>query len=259
VSLRHDLHAGLMENQFEIYYQPLVDAVTGRIHSVEALVRWHHPTRGMIAPGEFISLAEQTGQIVPLGLWILRQACAEMADFNAHRERPLPVAVNISSLQFVRDGFLDDVRRVLKETGISPQLLELEVTESVLLDGTAPVIELMKTLKALGVRLVLDDFGTGYSSLSYLRDMPVHKVKLDRSFVEQTTTDHRIAAIVQGVITMAHHMDMTVVAEGVETREQQEDLARRHCDILQGYLFARPMPLAELKQLPDLFPVNSAI
>jgi len=257
VNLRHDLHAALNEKQFEIYYQPLVDAVTGRMRSVEALVRWHHPTRGMVAPGEFISLAEQTGQIVPLGLWILRKACAEMADFNASRERALRVAVNISSLQFIRDGFLDDVRRVLNETGIPPQLLELEVTESVLLDGTAPVIELMETLKTLGVRVALDDFGTGYSSLSYLRDLPVHKVKLDRSFIEKTATDHRFAAIVQGVITMAHHMDMIVVAEGIETREQQEDLARRHCDILQGYLFARPMPLAELKKLPDLLPVTA--
>jgi diguanylate cyclase (GGDEF)-like protein/PAS domain S-box-containing protein len=258
VNLRHDLHAALKENQFELHYQPLVDAVTGRMRSVEALVRWHHPARGMISPGEFIPLAEQTGQIVPLGLWILKQACVEIADFNARRERGLRVAVNISSLQFVRDGFLDDVRRVLAETGLPPQLLELEVTESVLLDGAKPVIELMETLKTLGVRVALDDFGTGFSSLSYLRDLPTHKVKLDRSFVEKTTTDHRIAAIVQGVITMAHHMDMIVVAEGIETREQQDDLARRHCDILQGYLFARPMPLAELKKLPDVLPVDPA-
>jgi diguanylate cyclase (GGDEF)-like protein/PAS domain S-box-containing protein len=188
VNLRHDLHAALNENQFEIYYQPLVDAVTGRMRSVEALVRWHHPIRGMVAPGEFISLAEQTGQIVPLGLWILKQACAEIVDFNASRERALQVAVNISYLQFVRDGFLDDVRRVLGETGIPPQLLELEVTESVLLDGTAPVIELMETLKKMGIRVALDDFGTGYSSLSYLRDLPVHKVKLDRSFIEKTAS-----------------------------------------------------------------------
>jgi diguanylate cyclase (GGDEF)-like protein len=256
VSTRHDLHAALKENQFEIHYQPLVDAVTGRMRSVEALVRWHHPTRGMVAPGEFIPLAEQTGQIVPLGLWILKQACSEMADFNARRERVLPVAVNISSLQFIRDGFLDDVRRVLNETRIPPQLLELEVTESVLLDGTAPVIELMETLKTLGVRVALDDFGTGYSSLSYLRDLPVHKVKLDCSFIEKAATDHRFSAIVQGVITMAHHMDMIVVAEGIKTREQQQDLAGWHCDILQGYLFARPMPLAELKKLPDLLPVS---
>ena len=189
---------------------------------------------------------------------ILKQACVEIADFNAQRERGLRVAVNISSLQFVRDGFLDDVRRVLTETGLPPQLLELEVTESVLLDGAKPVIELMETLKTLGVRVALDDFGTGFSSLSYLRDLPTHKVKLDRSFVEKTTTDHRIAAIVQGLITMAHHMDMIVVAEGIETREQQDDLARRHCDILQGYLFARPMPLADLKKLPDILPVGPA-
>lgn len=260
VTLRHDLHAALKEDQFEVHYQPLVDAVTGRICSVEALVRWRHPTRGMLSPGEFIPLAEQTGQIVPLGLWILKQACIEIADFNAHRgEGGLQVAVNISSLQFIRDGFLDDVRRVLEETGLPPQLLELEVTESVLLDGAKPVIELMETLQLLGVRVALDDFGTGFSSLSYLRDLPSHKVKLDRSFVETTTTDHRIAAIVQGVITMAHHMDMIVVAEGIETREQQEDLAYRHCDVLQGYLFARPMPLAELKKLPDLLPVDISI
>jgi diguanylate cyclase (GGDEF)-like protein/PAS domain S-box-containing protein len=258
VNTRHDLHAALKENQFEIHYQPLVDAVTGRMRSVEALVRWHHPTRGMVSPGEFIPLAEQTGQIVPLGLWILKQACTEMADFNAHGKRALRVAVNISSLQFVRDGFLDDVRRVLNETGLPPQLLEMEVTESVLLDGAKSVIELMETLKTLGVRMILDDFGTGYSSLSYLRDLPIHKVKLDRSFVEKTTTDHRMAAIVQAVITMSHHMDMIVVAEGIETREQQEDLARRHCDILQGYLFARPMPLAELKKLPELLPADPA-
>ncbi|MGS2743533.1 bifunctional diguanylate cyclase/phosphodiesterase [Halomonas sp. LS-001] len=252
VVLRQDLHTALQEHQFEIYYQPLVDAITGRMRSVEALVRWHHPRLGMVSPGEFIPLAEQTGQIVPLGLWILRQACTEIVDLNAHRERGLRVAVNISSLQFIRDSFLDDVRQILEETGISPHLLEFEVTESVLLDGAEPVIELMKTLNTMGIRVALDDFGTGFSSLSYLRDLPTHKVKLDRSFVQEVATDHRMAAIVQGVITMAHHMDMIVVAEGIETREQQGDLARRHCDILQGYLFARPMPLAELKQLPDV-------
>lgn len=250
VNLRHDLHTALQENQFEVYYQPLIDTVTGHICSFEALVRWHHPTRGLISPGEFIPLAEQTGQIVPLGLWILRQACTEIAEFNACREKALGVAVNISSPQFIRDSFLDDIRQVLTETGLSPQLLELEVTESVLLVGTEPVIELMEALRTLGVRVALDDFGTGFSSLSYLRDLPAQKLKLDRVFVEEVTTDRRVAAIVQGVITMAHHMDMVVVAEGIETWEQQNDLVRRHCDILQGYLFARPMPLADLKKLP---------
>jgi len=162
--------------------------------------------------------------------------------------------VNISSLQFLRDGFLEEVQQAIADTGVSPMLLELEVTESVLLDGAGPVIELMQTLKDMGVHMALDDFGTGFSSLSYLRDLPTHKVKLDRSFIQDIETDNRIAAIVQGVITMAHHMDMKVVAEGIETREQQQDLAHRHCDLLQGYYFARPMPLKELKALPQFLP-----
>ncbi|MCK7544489.1 EAL domain-containing protein [Marinobacter bryozoorum] len=255
VALRHDLHNALKEGQFELYYQPLVDADSGRIRSVEALVRWHHPTQGMVSPGEFIPLAEQTGQIVPLGRWILTQACQDMVRFNASREHGLPVAVNISSLQFHRDGFLEDIRHILTQTGMPPGLLELEVTESVLLDGTGPVMELMETLKEMGIRVALDDFGTGFSSLSYLRDLPTHKVKLDRSFIKDVGNDRRIAAIVQGVITMAHHMDMCVVAEGIETREQHDDLARRHCDLLQGYYFARPMPLSALQALPERLPV----
>lgn len=254
VALRHDLHNALKESQFELYYQPVVDAFSGRIRSTEALVRWHHPARGMVSPGVFIPLAEQTGQIVPLGLWILRQACEEMAAFNAGRERALPVAVNISSLQFNRHGFLDDVKQILADTRLPPQLLELEVTESVLLNGTSSVIGLMDTLKAMGIRVALDDFGTGFSSLSYLRDLPTHKVKLDRSFIKDIDSDRRIAAIVQGVITMAHHMDMVVVAEGIETPEQREDLAKRHCDLLQGYYFARPMPLASLQSLSETLP-----
>ncbi len=256
VTLRQDLYTALKEQQFELHYQPLVDTVSGCLRSVEALVRWRHPSRGMISPGEFISLAEQTGQIIPLGGWILQQACRDMVDFSAQTGRDLPVAVNISSLQFLRDGFLEEVQHTLAESGLSPMLLELEVTESVLLDGAEPVIELMQTLKAMGIRVALDDFGTGYSSLSYLRDLPTHRVKLDRSFIQAIETDHRMAAIVQAVITMAHNMDMSVVAEGIETREQQQDMARRHCDLLQGYYFAKPMSLADLKALPTLLPVD---
>lgn len=254
VSLRHDLHTALKQDQFEIYYQPMVDALTGRMRGAEALVRWHHPEKGTVSPGDFIPLAEKTGQIVPLGLWILEQACTEMAFYNQNRAHALRVAVNISSLQFIRDGFFQEVQRILQKTGLPPQLLELEITESVLLDGTAPVIKLMHNLQSLGVRVALDDFGTGFSSLSYLRDLPTHKVKLDRHFIAETATDHRIAAIVEGIVTMAHHMDMIVVAEGIETRQQQEDLTRRNCDLLQGYLFARPMPLAQLCKLPEHLP-----
>ncbi len=254
VALRKQLYTALKKQQFELHYQPLVDSVSGRLRSVEALVRWRHPSRGLVSPCKFIPLAEQTGQIIPLGRWILQQACRDMVDFSVQTGHDLPVAVNISSLQFLRDGFLEDIQHTLAESGLSPMLLELEVTESVLLDGAEPVIELMRTLKAMGTRVALDDFGTGFSSLSYLRDLPAHRVKLDRSFIQAIETDHRMAAIVQAVITMAHNMDMSVVAEGIETREQQQDLARRHCDLLQGNYFARPMSLADLKTLPRLLP-----
>jgi len=254
VTLRHDLHNALREDQFELYYQPIVDAVSGRVRSAEALVRWHHPTRGVVSPGEFIPLAEQTGQIVPLGHWILRRACRDMVMLNAERAQALPVAVNISSLQFNRDGFLEDVKEILSETGMPADLIEFEVTESVLIDGESAVIDLMQTFNEMGIRVALDDFGTGFSSLSYLRDLPTYKVKLDRSFIKDIDNDRRLAAIVEGVITMAHHMEMCVVAEGIETPRQQHDLARRDCDLLQGYYFARPMPLSALKALPDRLP-----
>ncbi|MCK8516468.1 EAL domain-containing protein [Methylonatrum kenyense] len=258
VAMRHDLHAALREEQFELHYQPVVDALSGRIRSVEALVRWHHPKRGVVSPGVFIPLAERTGQIVPLGRWVLHRACRDMMALNSRHGRTLPVAVNISSLQFGREGFLGDVQRTLEETGLSPRLLELEVTESVLIDGAEPVIDLMNALRRMGVKAAIDDFGTGFSSLSYLRDLPTHKVKLDQSFVAKALDDRRTSAIVQGVITMAHHMDMAVVAEGIETDEECNDMVRRQCDLLQGYLFSRPVPLGELAGLPDVLPVTQS-
>ncbi|WP_416138379.1 EAL domain-containing protein [Halomonas sp. HK25] len=254
VLMRHDLQAALRDNQFELYYQPVVEAVSGRIRSVEALVRWHHPTHGMVSPGVFIPIAEQTGQIIPLGRWVLRQACQHLAELRAKGERVCPVAVNISSLQFRRDGFLDEVQGILDETGLPPELLELEMTESILLGGAEQAIEMIDTLRGMHITVAIDDFGTGFSSLSYLRDLPIHKIKLDRAFIRDILTNHRNAAIVQGIITMAHHMDLVVVAEGIETRAQQEDLVRRECDLLQGFLFARPMPLEALLALPDTLP-----
>ncbi|KXS54602.1 MAG: two-component response regulator, partial [Marinobacter sp. T13-3] len=256
VLLRNELQKALETNQFTVYYQPLVDAVSGKIRSVEALVRWNHPERGMVSPGDFIPLAESTGQIIPLGQWVLKHACQEIARLNENSERMLPVAVNISSLQFLREDFLANVDKALEESGLPPQFLELEVTESVLLDGAEPVIALMQSLNKRGINVAIDDFGTGFSSLSYLRDLPTHKVKLDRSFINKTLTDRRTAAIVQGVITMAHHMDMVVVAEGIETLEEQNDLVRRNCDLLQGYRFSKPVPLEVLEGLPDRLPVK---
>ncbi|WP_445005955.1 EAL domain-containing protein [Halomonas mongoliensis] len=254
VLLRNDLHTALRDGQFELLYQPVVEALSGRVSGVEALVRWRHPQRGLVSPAEFIPLAEHSGQIIPLGRWVLRQACREMAELHARGGRALPVAVNISSLQFRRDGFLDEVLGTLAETGLPPSLLELEVTESVLLDGAELAIALIDTLRGHGVRVALDDFGTGFSSLSYLRDLPIDKVKLDRSFICDTLHSPRSAAIVQGIITMAHHMELEVVAEGIETVEQQRELSRRGADLLQGYLFSRPLPLADLAALPERLP-----
>lgn len=257
VGLRTELHQALEAQQFDVHFQPVVDAHSGRLCSVEALVRWRHPTRGLIFPGEFIPLAEQTGQIIPLGRWILGQACREIAALNRNREHPLTVAVNISSLQFRRDGFMTDVRAALADAGLPASCLELEITESVLLDGVAPILELMDALREMGVRVALDDFGTGFSSLSYLRDLPAQKVKLDRSFIHRARTDTRTAAIIDGVIAMAHAMNMVVVAEGIETGDEWDELARQHCDLLQGFVFARPMPVAELALLPEHLPANS--
>ncbi|SDK76096.1 PAS domain S-box-containing protein/diguanylate cyclase (GGDEF) domain-containing protein [Franzmannia pantelleriensis] len=254
VLLRHDLHAALRDDQFELYYQPVVDAVSGQLRSVEALVRWHHPTLGTVSPGIFIPIAEQTGQIIDLGRWVLKQACQSLADLHAKGSRVFPVAVNISSLQFRRDGFLDEVQGILDETGLPPELLELEMTESILLGGAEQAIEMIGKLRGMSITIAIDDFGTGFSSLSYLRDLPIHKIKLDRAFIQDILTSRNNAAIVQGIITMAHHMDLVVVAEGIEKREQQQDLIRRDCDLLQGFLFARPMPLQDLLALPNPLP-----
>lgn len=259
VMLRHELHTALRHDQFELYYQPIVEAVNGRIRGLEALIRWHHPERGMISPGVFIPLAEQTGQIIPLGRWVMRRACQDAAAMRDEGRLMVPIAVNISSLQFRRDGFLDDVKAALNDACLPPELLELEVTESVLLDGAEQAIEIINALKAMGIRVALDDFGTGFSSLSYLRDLPIHKVKLDRAFIRDITTSRSNAAIVQGIITMAHHLDLVVVAEGVEEAEQQQDLVRRNCDLLQGFYFARPMPREAVIVLPGQLPVSGIV
>lgn len=249
VTMRQDIHTALQQEQFKLHYQPVIDARSGDVCNVEALVRWQHPVKGLISPGEFISFSEQTGQIVPLGRWIVHQACQEIAEMNARTGRCWSVAVNISSIQFHREGFLQEIQRALEISGLSPSLLELEVTESVLLRGAQNVIDVMQELRSMGVLVAIDDFGTGFSSLSYLCDLPIHKVKLDRSFVQKADSDRRTDAIVQGVITMAHHMDLVIVAEGIETPQQHKSLVDRQCDLLQGFLFAKPMPVENLDHI----------
>lgn len=246
VTMRRELMEAIEQQQFEVHYQPIIAATSGRIRGVEALVRWRHPSRGLIAPGQFIPLAEQTGQIVAIGQWVLQRACADIATWNRQHSQELTVFVNISPLQFRRYGFLQEIQRALEESQLAPELLELEVTENVLMSGTGRAIETLGEIRDMGVRVAIDDFGTGYSSLRYLRELPINKVKVDRSFITDITDNSGNAAIVQGIITMAHHLGLRVVGEGVETPEQAQDLEQRGCDFLQGFLFYRPMPLSDL-------------
>lgn len=253
ILLRHDLRLALDQGELALHYQPLVDAVTGEWHGMEALVRWHHPERGLISPGVFIPLAEQTGQIIDVGRWVLRCACEDGMKRWREGYEVVPASVNISTMQFRRRNFVEDVERILAETGLPGHLLELEVTEGVLLDDAHEAIELMSRLAEMGVSVSIDDFGTGYSSLRYLRDLPASKVKLDISFIRDILTNPDNMAIVQGIITMAHQMGMKVVAEGVEAEQQRDDLITRGCDIVQGFLFSQALPLGELEALPTRF------
>ncbi|MGO1791959.1 MAG: EAL domain-containing protein [Oceanisphaera sp.] len=259
IALRREILEAIEEQQFLVYYQPLVDARTGEVRSLEALVRWRHPKRGMVPPNDFIPLAEHTGQIINIDQWVLRQACVDTVAINISRPttQPVAVAVNISPIHFRRPGFVNEVKQVLEDSGLAPYLLEVEVTEGVLMSGADTAIKQLDALRQHGVRVAIDDFGTGFSSLSYLRQLPINKVKLDRCFIEGIDHKRDGAAIVQGVITMAHHLGLQVVAEGVETQAEQEDLIRRGCDLLQGFLFSRPVPLSEFMALPFRLPVSS--
>ncbi len=247
VDLRHELMQALEAQQFKLFYQPIVDSRSGQVKSVEALLRWQHPERGLISPAVFIPVAERTGQIVAIGQWVLQQACLDIVYWNNHHTDPLSVAVNISPLQFRRTGFLAELQQTLQNSQLAPELLKIEVTEGMLITGADRSIEILHSVRALGVQVAIDDFGTGYSSLSYLRRLPVDQIKLDRSFIEYLPQHDQDAAIVDAMITMAHTIGLEVVAEGVETEAQANFLKQKGCDALQGYYYAAAAPLADLK------------
>lgn len=244
--LRQQLHDALTHQQLELYYQPILCSDKQSVCALECLLRWHHPERGMVSPAEFIPLAEESGQIVPIGTWVLEQACRDIMAINANREKPLSVAVNISAVQFTQITFLQTVREIMARTGINPECLEIEITESVLMADEERAIDTIHTLDSMGVRVSLDDFGTGYSSLAYLRFLPVHKIKIDRSFVREIAHNKRDNAILSGIVSMAHKLNLIVVAEGVEDEVQAQLLRESNCDLLQGFLYAKPQPLARL-------------
>ncbi len=248
MALRNDLQEAIEAGSFELHYQPLLDAGDESVLGFEALVRWKHPVRGYLSPGTFIPLAEDTGQIGPISEWVLRQACRDMCRLSAEGYGQFRVSVNLSPLQFRRANFLANLQQVLRETGLSPQALELELTEGVLMTETATAVATLHRLREMGVEVSIDDFGTGFSSLSYLKQLPIGKIKIDRSFIRDVTTHRHDGAIVQGIISMAHHLGLTVVAEGIEEPQQRDFLAAHGCDVFQGFLFARPMPLDRLRR-----------
>ena len=240
-SIEESLRRALEREEFLVHYQPKVKLSTGQISGAEALIRWKHPVRGLVPPGDFIPIAEDCGLIVPIGNWVLREACKQA---RAWANQGLPVitmAVNISAMEFRDEDFLDGIFRALRETGLEPKLLELELTESVLMKRAESTQSILKILRASGVQLAVDDFGTGYSSLSYLRKFPIDALKIDQSFIRQITTAPDETTIVTAVISMGRSLKLRVVAEGVETLEELAFLQARHCDEAQGYYFSRPV------------------
>lgn len=245
LSIEHSLRQAVERNEFLLHYQPKVDIGSGRVVGMEALIRWQHPEMGLVSPLRFIPIAEERGLIVPIGDWALREACRQNRIWQDAGLPMMPVAVNVSSLQFRQQGFPEKVAGILAETGLAAEYLEIEITESVIMRGTETAIETVRRLKAHGVKLCIDDFGTGYSSLSYLKQFPVDRLKLDQSFVRGLPFDPDDLAISTAVIGMAKALKLKVVAEGVETKEQLGLLRSRSCDEAQGRYFCKPLPAEE--------------
>lgn len=248
LTLENELRRAIEQQEFLLYFQPQVEILTGKIVGVEALVRWQHPVKGIIPPGKFIFAAEENGLITALGDWVLRESCKQIKELHDKGFRDLRVGVNLSSRQFLQEDLAERIAKVLEETNLAPQYLELEITEGMTMDVERSLSTLNK-LTDLGVRISMDDFGTGYSSLNYLKNFPIHRLKIDRSFVRDLLEDPNNAAIVSTIISMAHHLNLKVIAEGVETEEQLQYLNQNRCNEIQGYVFSPPISREDLEQL----------
>jgi len=252
MQLETDLRRALDEGELFLHYQPTIELASGQITGAEALARWDHPTRGLVPPAEFIPLAEASGLIRPLGAWVLREACQQAAAWqqaNSQRDKPFSLSVNLSGKQLQHEQVVNDVVQALAESGLPPQSLVLEMTESILLDDSETVLDILRQLKGLGARLAIDDFGTGYSSLSYLHRFPVDILKIDRSFVERLSHASDNAELARTVVRLGQSLQLQTVAEGIEDSTQFLALRRMGCDIGQGYYFGRPMPAQDLERL----------
>jgi len=247
--LENDLRRALQRDELRLHFQPQIHSITGKILCMEALLRWYHPTRGLIPPATFIPIAEEVGLIIPIGEWVLEKACTEAATWRRDHGWDLRVAVNLSPRQFHQKDLPEVIARVLEKTGLPADYLEIEITESNAMQNPEMAIKTLSFLKAMGLRISIDDFGTGYSSLSHLRRFPIDSLKIDQSFVRDIETNENDAAIVSAVIAMAHKLRLTVIAEGVETEQQSSFLRAQQCEQMQGFLFSKPRPVEDLHDL----------
>jgi EAL domain-containing protein (putative c-di-GMP-specific phosphodiesterase class I) len=249
MTIKRLLRQAMERNELEVYYQPQVDVRTCKVVSVEALLRWNSPEMGRVAPSEFIPVAEQTGLIVPIGRWVMNEACRTLAAWHREGLPEIGIAVNVSVIQLLNDDVPAMVAAALEDFQLDKKHLEIEITESAMLDMESRAVTALKQLQASGIKLAVDDFGTGYSSLSMLNTMHLDRLKIDQSFVQDVTTKPRSAAIARATISMAKNLNMICIAEGVETEAQMQFLRKENCELLQGYLFSRPLPAEEMKAL----------
>jgi len=240
------LRGAIARSEFVLHYQPQIDLRTGEVFAVEALIRWNHPTQGLVSPLHFIAAAEETGLIVPIGDWVLREACRRNKAWQDAGLPPMTVCVNVSARQFREKNLVARVVGALAESGLDAKYLELEMTESVVMLNVEQAVETMKALRALGVRLSIDDFGTGYSSLSALTTFPVARLKIDRSFIRDLATSEIARIVASAIIALGQKLHLRVIAEGVETDEQMAFLLQSHCDEVQGYIFSKPLAAAPM-------------
>jgi diguanylate cyclase (GGDEF)-like protein/PAS domain S-box-containing protein len=247
--LESNLRPGLERAEFVVQYQPQVDVRGFQLVGMEALVRWHHPSLGLLYPSEFVPLAEESGLIISLGDWVMRTACAQNKSWQDAGLTPLTLSVNFSARQFQQSTFIEDVARILKDTNLDPRWLELELTESSIMKDPEEAIEKLHELKLMGIKVAIDDFGTGYSSLNYLKRFPIDTLKIDKTFVSDVCKDPHDTAIVRAIINLGHALDLTVIAEGVETKEQLQYLSALECDVVQGFLFSKALSASTFEEL----------
>ncbi len=247
--LDNSIHNALKNDEFELYYQPQVDILSGSIVGAEALLRWKHPQLGMVSPDRFIPLIEENGLIIPIGEWVLRTACNQNKSWQSSGLKPIKMSVNISAVQLRQENFVDCVSRILEETQLDPEYLELEITESAAMENTKSMAVILERLRSMKISIAIDDFGTGYSSLNYLKSFEITTLKIDQSFIRDLLIDSKGAAIVSTILAIGHNLNLSVTAEGVETCEQLDFLKEKHCDIIQGYLYSRPVPKISFENL----------